>query len=48
MGSTTVAPLITGIDTDLILTGMQWTVGATTAASGLSYVFSKTAVKVLK
>ncbi|KAL7414916.1 CDP-alcohol phosphatidyltransferase-domain-containing protein [Mrakia frigida] len=48
MGSTTIAPLITGVDTSTMLLGLQCTVGATTAMSGLSYVFSKSAVKVLK
>ncbi|KAK6834798.1 CDP-diacylglycerol-glycerol-3-phosphate 3-phosphatidyltransferase [Apiospora arundinis] len=46
MGATTVAPLVT-IDVAMALTSLQYTVAATTVWSGLSYVFSKDAVKIL-
>jgi cardiolipin synthase len=46
MGSTTISPLL-GFDTSLFLTSLQWIVGGTTVWSGLSYVFSKNAVKIL-
>ncbi|KAK8040850.1 CDP-alcohol phosphatidyltransferase [Apiospora phragmitis] len=46
MGATTVSPLLT-MDVAVALTGLQYTVAATTVWSGLSYVFSKDAVKIL-
>ncbi|KIY70544.1 hypothetical protein CYLTODRAFT_370758 [Cylindrobasidium torrendii FP15055 ss-10] len=52
MGSTTVAqilPAIIGIiDMNVFLTGFQWLVGSTTIASGLSYIFSSTAVRIIR
>ncbi|KAK8066559.1 hypothetical protein PG997_013306 [Apiospora hydei] len=46
MGATVVSPLLT-VDVAVALTGLQYTVAATTVWSGLSYVFSKDAVKIL-
>ncbi|ORY69484.1 CDP-alcohol phosphatidyltransferase-domain-containing protein [Pseudomassariella vexata] len=46
MGATTVAPLV-AIDVGTALTGLQYVVATTTVWSGLSYVFSKDAVKIL-
>ncbi|KAK9423914.1 hypothetical protein SUNI508_03930 [Seiridium unicorne] len=47
MGSTVVAPLVTGIEVGPALVGLQYIVATTTIWSGLSYVFSKDAVKIL-
>ncbi|KAI9465662.1 hypothetical protein BJY52DRAFT_476700 [Lactarius psammicola] len=49
MGSTTISPLLPGmaIGFGLYLKGLQWTVAVTTISSGLSYIFSKDAVRVL-
>ncbi|KAF3010139.1 hypothetical protein E8E14_005743 [Neopestalotiopsis sp. 37M] len=47
MGSTVVAPLVTGIEVGPALIGLQYIVATTTIWSGLSYVFSKDAVKIL-
>ncbi|TRM57913.1 CDP-alcohol phosphatidyltransferase-domain-containing protein [Schizophyllum amplum] len=46
MGVTTVAPILP-IDLADPLWYLQWTVAATTISSGLSYVFSKNAVRIL-
>ncbi|KAM0752365.1 hypothetical protein T439DRAFT_324443 [Meredithblackwellia eburnea MCA 4105] len=47
VGSTTVAPLLP-LDLSGALLGLQWIVAGTTIGSGLSYVFSKQAVKFIK
>ncbi|KAI1862671.1 uncharacterized protein JN550_010008 [Neoarthrinium moseri] len=47
VGSTVVAPLVTGIEVGPALVGLQYIVATTTIWSGLSYVFSKDAVKIL-
>ncbi|PFH56304.1 hypothetical protein XA68_16761 [Ophiocordyceps unilateralis] len=47
VGLTTAAPL-TDADLSLPLTILQYTVAVTTMCSGLSYIFSKDAVKILK
>ncbi|KAI0262545.1 CDP-alcohol phosphatidyltransferase-domain-containing protein [Gloeopeniophorella convolvens] len=49
MGSTTISPLLPGmaVGFGLYLKGLQWTVATTTIWSGLSYVFSKDAVRIL-
>ncbi|KAF8496417.1 hypothetical protein F5888DRAFT_1804115 [Russula emetica] len=49
LGSTTISPLLPGaaVGLGLYLKGLQWTVAATTVWSGLSYVFSKNAVRIL-
>jgi len=47
MGITTISPLLF-FDASTILTGLQWTVAASTIASGVSYVMSKDAIKVLR
>ncbi|KAG7094133.1 hypothetical protein E1B28_007745 [Marasmius oreades] len=46
MGTTTISPVLP-LALDVPLTGLQWVVGATTIWSGLSYIFSKDAVRVL-
>lgn len=46
MGFTTISPLIP-FQFDLSLHYLQWLVAATTISSGLSYVFSKDAVRIL-
>ncbi|KAG8721404.1 hypothetical protein FRC08_013358 [Ceratobasidium sp. 394] len=46
MGTTTVAPILP-LDLSLQLSALQLTVAITTILSGLSYVFSKNAVKIL-
>ncbi|CAE6417478.1 unnamed protein product [Rhizoctonia solani] len=46
MGATTVAPILP-LDLSMQLSALQFTVAATTIWSGLSYVFSKDAVKIL-
>ncbi|KAH7106139.1 hypothetical protein BKA62DRAFT_633157 [Auriculariales sp. MPI-PUGE-AT-0066] len=46
MGLTTVNPVLP-VDLAMAVVGLQWTVGATTIWSGLSYVFSNDAVKIL-
>ncbi|KAF9269221.1 CDP-diacylglycerol--glycerol-3-phosphate 3-phosphatidyltransferase [Marasmius fiardii PR-910] len=46
MGTTTISPVLP-IALDVPLTGLQWIVGVTTIWSGLSYIFSKDAVRVL-
>ncbi|KAG8710121.1 hypothetical protein FRC09_000293 [Ceratobasidium sp. 395] len=46
MGTTTVAPVLP-LDLSLQLSALQLTVAVTTVWSGLSYVFSKNAVKIL-
>ncbi|KAF7370480.1 putative cardiolipin synthase [Mycena sanguinolenta] len=46
MGATTVSPLVP-MDVSLGLQGLQWIVGVTTIWSGLSYVFSKDAVRLV-
>ncbi|KAG9121507.1 hypothetical protein FRC07_002495, partial [Ceratobasidium sp. 392] len=46
MGTTTVAPILP-LDLSLQLSALQLTVAITTVWSGLSYVFSKNAVKIL-
>ncbi|KAF7308936.1 MFS general substrate transporter [Mycena kentingensis (nom. inval.)] len=46
MGSTTISPLIP-TDISIGLQALQYTVGATTIWSGLSYVFSKDAVRLV-
>lgn len=46
MGSTTISPLLP-FETSLFLGSLQWIVGGTTIWSGLSYVFSKDAVRIL-
>ncbi|TDL23584.1 hypothetical protein BD410DRAFT_786825 [Rickenella mellea] len=46
MGCTTISPLI-AIDVQLLLRALQWTVATTTLWSGLSYVFSNDAVRVI-
>ncbi|KAG5725047.1 hypothetical protein E4T56_gene12403 [Termitomyces sp. T112] len=46
MGITTVHPLLP-FELGLSLTGLQWTVATTTIWSGLSYVFSKDAVRLV-
>ncbi|KAH6661259.1 CDP-alcohol phosphatidyltransferase-domain-containing protein [Truncatella angustata] len=47
MGSTIVAPFVTAIEVGPALIGLQYIVATTTIWSGLSYVFSKDAVKIL-
>jgi len=49
LGSTTISPLLTGaaVGLGLYLKGLQWTVAVTTIWSGLSYVFSKDAVRIV-
>ncbi|KAI0301556.1 CDP-alcohol phosphatidyltransferase-domain-containing protein [Multifurca ochricompacta] len=49
MGSTTISPLLPGmaVGFGLYLEYLQWTVAMTTIWSGLSYVFSKDAVRIL-
>ncbi|KZV88198.1 hypothetical protein EXIGLDRAFT_722897 [Exidia glandulosa HHB12029] len=47
MGVTTVNPVLP-LDLAWPILGLQWTVGATTIWSGLSYVFSKDAVRILR
>ncbi|PVG04663.1 hypothetical protein CPB86DRAFT_692717 [Serendipita vermifera] len=46
MGSTTISPLLP-FEVHSFLTTLQWVVGGTTVWSGLSYVFSKDAVRIL-
>lgn len=46
LAAATVHPLV-GADYDLYMTGFQYLVATTTVWSGLSYVFSKNAVKIL-
>ncbi|KAG8806891.1 hypothetical protein FRC17_004748 [Serendipita sp. 399] len=46
MGTTTISPILP-FETGLILQSLQWVVGGTTIWSGLSYVFSKDAVRIL-
>ncbi|KAI8635012.1 hypothetical protein F5Y19DRAFT_133505 [Xylariaceae sp. FL1651] len=46
MGATMVAPVITA-DVGMFMTGFQYLVATTTIWSGLSYVFSKDAVRIL-
>ncbi|KAH7922632.1 hypothetical protein BV22DRAFT_1070143 [Leucogyrophana mollusca] len=46
MAATTVTPILPS-DISLSLPALQWTVAATTVASGLSYVFSKNAVRIV-
>ncbi|KIM44453.1 hypothetical protein M413DRAFT_353710 [Hebeloma cylindrosporum] len=46
MGMTTVSPILP-IDIELQLHGLQWLVATTTIWSGLSYVFTKDAVRVV-
>jgi cardiolipin synthase len=46
MGATTVVPVV-GVDVGVAMTGLQYLVATTTVWSGLSYVFSKDAVKIL-
>ncbi|EPQ56283.1 hypothetical protein GLOTRDRAFT_74874 [Gloeophyllum trabeum ATCC 11539] len=46
MGTTTISPLLP-TDISLPLQGLQWIVAATTIWSGLSYVFSKDAVRII-
>ncbi|KAF4569595.1 hypothetical protein EYR40_008573 [Pleurotus pulmonarius] len=46
MGTTTISPVLP-LDLTASLTGFQWIVAGTTIWSGLSYVFSKGAVRVL-
>ncbi|EJD07714.1 uncharacterized protein FOMMEDRAFT_130829 [Fomitiporia mediterranea MF3/22] len=46
MGITTISPL-TSLDLDLTLQCLQWSVAGTTIWSGLSYVFSSSAVRVV-
>ncbi|XP_006459268.1 hypothetical protein AGABI2DRAFT_191269 [Agaricus bisporus var. bisporus H97] len=46
MGVTTVHPILP-FDLGIALQGLQWTVAVTTIWSGLSYVFSKNAVRIL-
>ncbi|KAJ7642807.1 CDP-alcohol phosphatidyltransferase-domain-containing protein [Mycena polygramma] len=46
MGATTVSPLIP-MDVSLAMQGLQVTVGVTTIWSGLSYIFSKDAVRLV-
>ncbi|KAL7271965.1 hypothetical protein RUND412_005256 [Rhizina undulata] len=49
VGACTAHPLISGgTDWDIALEAVQYTVATTTVWSGLSYVFSKDAVKILK
>ncbi|KAI0287340.1 hypothetical protein BC826DRAFT_1045258 [Russula brevipes] len=49
LGSTTISPLLPSaiVGFGFYLKGLQWTVAATTIWSGLSYVFSKDAVRVI-
>jgi len=49
MGSTTISPLLPGVAVGfgLYLKGLQWTVAMSTIWSGVSYVFSKDAVRIL-
>ncbi|KAH9973676.1 CDP-alcohol phosphatidyltransferase-domain-containing protein [Lactifluus volemus] len=49
LGSTTISPLLPGVAAGfgLYLRGLQWTVAMTTIWSGLSYVASKDAVRIL-
>ncbi|KXN84256.1 putative cardiolipin synthase [Leucoagaricus sp. SymC.cos] len=46
MGITTVHPILP-FDLGIALQGLQWTVATTTIWSGLTYVFSKNAVRIL-
>ncbi|KAF8967749.1 CDP-alcohol phosphatidyltransferase-domain-containing protein [Flammula alnicola] len=46
MGTTTISPILP-IDLGLPLTGLQWLVATTTIWSGLSYIFSKDAIRVV-
>ncbi|KAM6497247.1 phosphatidyl synthase [Amanita muscaria] len=46
MGATTISPLLP-FETTLALQGLQWIVATTTIWSGLSYLFSKDAVRVI-
>ncbi|ETW78684.1 hypothetical protein HETIRDRAFT_324323 [Heterobasidion irregulare TC 32-1] len=46
MGTTTISPILP-FDIGLFSQGLQWTVATTTIWSGLSYVFSKNAVRVI-
>ncbi|TEB36597.1 hypothetical protein FA13DRAFT_1705905 [Coprinellus micaceus] len=46
MGVTTTSPLLP-IDLDLALQGLQWTVATTTIWSGMQYLFSKDAVRII-
>ncbi|CAG7847204.1 SubName: Full=Related to cardiolipin synthase {ECO:0000313/EMBL:CCA66779.1} [Serendipita indica DSM 11827] len=46
MGGTTISPILP-FETYFILKPLQWIVGGTTIWSGLSYVFSKDAVRIL-
>ncbi|TFK53459.1 hypothetical protein OE88DRAFT_1655606 [Heliocybe sulcata] len=46
MGTTTISPLLPA-DISLPLQGLQWVVATTTIWSGLSYIFTKDAVKVI-
>jgi len=49
LGSTTISPLLPGaaVGLGLYLKGLQWAVAVTTIWSGLSYVLSKDAVRIL-
>jgi len=47
VGSTTIAQVLTA-DLSLPLQALQWTVGGTTIWSGLSYIYAKDAVKILR
>ncbi|KAJ8079574.1 hypothetical protein PM082_011161 [Marasmius tenuissimus] len=46
MGTTTISPVLP-FALDVPLTGLQWIVGVTTVWSGLSYIFSKDAVRIV-
>ncbi|EMD38974.1 hypothetical protein CERSUDRAFT_122483 [Gelatoporia subvermispora B] len=46
MGTTTVSPVLP-FDIGLALTALQWTVAITTVWSGLSYLFTKNAVRII-
>ncbi|KZT21622.1 CDP-diacylglycerol--glycerol-3-phosphate 3-phosphatidyltransferase [Neolentinus lepideus HHB14362 ss-1] len=46
MGTTTISPLLSS-DISLFLQGLQWVVATTTVWSGLSYIFSKDAVRII-
>ncbi|KAK1234889.1 hypothetical protein PQX77_001897 [Marasmius sp. AFHP31] len=46
MGTTTISPVLP-FALDVPLTGLQWVVGVTTVWSGLSYIFSKDAVRIV-
>ncbi|KAJ7580263.1 CDP-alcohol phosphatidyltransferase-domain-containing protein [Mycena floridula] len=47
MGVTTISPIVP-VDLTLSLQGLQYLVGTTTIWSGLSYVFSKDAVRIIR